>query len=551
MDETVRKLVSPEACGPAGASNPVGRLVDHVTARHGLALGQAPPTGQGQVFTGSADELGAFSSAEIGSMHQAPLSFLTSLLARAAPCTGRHAPAHGYAAPSLPAHAASSPAASAPELAHVWQGLGAGQRSHAHALPPMHGFPHAVQAVMPPPGQAVFGAQAPVQAGPAPSSPVAAQSAPSQSPAELTEAQRQAARLASALAGDPAMAHSELLGFMQGVAQGSVSLPELEGGATGGLSADASAAVAAADAKLSALWREALATKDPAAAEALMGQITSQVAALQGAQAAHAAAVAEAGGGAAPDVPVHDDFANLSTAARDRLMEAWAGAAAAEAGELPVDEEQEAAAGSRAGPPASSASGLEAVLPSHTEGELSYTFQHGTTSAFAALDAESAMQAGERALQVGRVHDAVAAFEAAVARDATDSEAWHRLGTAHAQGENDPAAIVCFKRAVSADPYNTAALLSLGVSLMNERRRNDALHVLHAWLDHSMQFAGTDLASLAQDVTLEGLSPPTPSPAGLASDQQVDVAFQREVMKVSGAIARVGSNTEQAWPHTP
>jgi cytochrome c-type biogenesis protein CcmH/NrfG len=139
---------------------------------------------------------------------------------------------------------------------------------------------------------------------------------------------------------------------------------------------------------------------------------------------------------------------------------------------------------------------------------------------------------GQAALNEGRPHEAVAAFESALSREPGHADAWRQLGEAHAELENDPAAISCFKRAVAEDPFNTDALLALGVSLLNERQRQDALVVLQAWLEHNERFAGHDLQALAAAES-PGASQSSAPPPSLVAEQAVDRQQQAHIMKVS------------------
>ena len=387
---------------------------------------------------------------------------------------------------------------------------------------------------------------------PQPSEPHAgAAQAPPPSP-PLDETREQAARLAASLraSGNPQQS-KQLLSFMDSVADGRISLPQLAqaGGAAVGSApstqeSPAEAALRAADAELTATWTQALQSDDPGAVDGLMQGVLGKARSLQAAQVAVAAERAQSGGGygveggAAVDLAGEDDFAHLTEDARQRLMEAWAGAMLAETA-LDADSmglDMDVAVGGEGGGTAGAARTLDEIVPLEA---IKYTFTHGSGagqqhSAFAALSEEEALAAGQGALAGGRPHDAVAAFESALARESGNADAWRQLGEAHAELENDPAAIVCFKRAVAEDPFNTQALLALGVSLLNERQRQDALVVLQAWLEHNEQFAGHDLADLAQRESVPSATPGSMTGAAqsLAVDQPVDAKQQALIMKV-------------------
>ena len=380
--------------------------------------------------------------------------------------------------------------------------------------------------------------------------PAAAEAAPPSAP--LDETREQAARLAAALrmSGNPSQS-PQLLSFMDSVASGAVSLPHLAqaavtgGGAAAASESPAEAALRAADAELTATWTQALQSDDPSAVEGLMEGVLGKARGLQAAQVAVAAERAQQGGGQGAEGGVSvglegsDDFANLTEEARQRLMEVWAGAVDSEAA-LDGDSmglDMDVAVGGEGGGSAAAAAArsLDDIVPLEA---TQYKFTYGpgagqAHSAFAALGEEEALAAGREALAGGRPHDAVAAFESALARESGNADAWRELGEAHAELENDPAAIVCFKRAVAEDPFNTAALLALGVSLLNERQRQDALVVLQAWLEHNEQFAGHDLPALAEAEEVPAAAAAAANAAqGLAVDQPVDAAQQTRIMKV-------------------
>ena len=69
----------------------------------------------------------------------------------------------------------------------------------------------------------------------------------------------------------------------------------------------------------------------------------------------------------------------------------------------------------------------------------------------------------------------------------------NRRGQAHADSDDDQQAILCLERAVSSDPHNLEALLSLGVSYTNELDQTRALHHLQHWLESHPEFAGLEL----------------------------------------------------------
>ncbi|KAI8928889.1 hypothetical protein BC831DRAFT_446265 [Entophlyctis helioformis] len=84
--------------------------------------------------------------------------------------------------------------------------------------------------------------------------------------------------------------------------------------------------------------------------------------------------------------------------------------------------------------------------------------------------------------QQGSLSQAALAFEAAVQRDGTNSDAWMFLGRVQAENEKDGPAIAALQRSVQENPANTSALMSLAVSYVNERQELQAYATLDRWL---------------------------------------------------------------------
>lgn len=89
---------------------------------------------------------------------------------------------------------------------------------------------------------------------------------------------------------------------------------------------------------------------------------------------------------------------------------------------------------------------------------------------------------GRALFRSGVLSEAVLALEAAVQRDAANSEAWRLLGTVHAENDDDRRAIAAMARALQADPDNLEVLLSLCVSHTNELDSDEALGYMASWL---------------------------------------------------------------------
>lgn len=63
-----------------------------------------------------------------------------------------------------------------------------------------------------------------------------------------------------------------------------------------------------------------------------------------------------------------------------------------------------------------------------------------------------------------------------------NAEAWRLLGQLYQENDQDDQAILAFKKAHEADPYDLDSLMLLGVSCTNELVERDAKNYLHDWL---------------------------------------------------------------------
>jgi len=79
------------------------------------------------------------------------------------------------------------------------------------------------------------------------------------------------------------------------------------------------------------------------------------------------------------------------------------------------------------------------------------------------------------------------------------------LGKCHCEGDEDDKAIVCLEQSVERDPYCLDALLTLGVSYVNEMDLDRALKNLKAWVVNNPIFCGLDIESAAVDPTANKL----------------------------------------------
>jgi len=110
-------------------------------------------------------------------------------------------------------------------------------------------------------------------------------------------------------------------------------------------------------------------------------------------------------------------------------------------------------------------------------------------------DATDPMADGIRHFNAGELTQAISCFEEEVRRNVDNAEGWRYLGKCHCEGDEDAKAIVCLEHSVERDPYCLDALLTLGVSYVNEMDLDRALKNLKAWVVNNPTFCGLDIES--------------------------------------------------------
>ncbi|CAN0095324.1 unnamed protein product, partial [Ectocarpus fasciculatus] len=126
------------------------------------------------------------------------------------------------------------------------------------------------------------------------------------------------------------------------------------------------------------------------------------------------------------------------------------------------------------------------------EGNLEAPYELSAENRFNNVD--SPFEEGVRLFEEGQIADAALCFEAEIARNPDNSQAWFMLGQSHAENDQDRLAISCLERAVEIDPYSLDALLALGTSYVNELDSQKALTNLKAWVEHNPKYSGLEIA---------------------------------------------------------
>uniref|UniRef100_A0A7S1B876 Peroxin-5 n=1 Tax=Corethron hystrix TaxID=216773 RepID=A0A7S1B876_9STRA len=115
-----------------------------------------------------------------------------------------------------------------------------------------------------------------------------------------------------------------------------------------------------------------------------------------------------------------------------------------------------------------------------------YEFRQGVSESMTSNDGKDVdlFSEGLAQLRAGRTVDAISSFERAlqIPSNSDRSEIWHHLGQAHAEIDDDAAAIACLERAVRFDPCRLDSLVSLGTSYVNEINGGRAMANLKMYL---------------------------------------------------------------------
>jgi Flp pilus assembly protein TadD len=95
---------------------------------------------------------------------------------------------------------------------------------------------------------------------------------------------------------------------------------------------------------------------------------------------------------------------------------------------------------------------------------------------------QSLIKESKNLLDKGDIIQARYALEAEVNNNPDNSEAWYLLGKIHTENDRDDLAIRCFLNSLEADPFNSDALLFLGISCTNEFDEFQAMKYLKNWI---------------------------------------------------------------------
>eukprot|EP01125_Pyxidicula_operculata_P006415 TRINITY_DN2225_c0_g1_i2.p1 TRINITY_DN2225_c0_g1~~TRINITY_DN2225_c0_g1_i2.p1 ORF type:complete len:704 (-),score=174.46 TRINITY_DN2225_c0_g1_i2:125-2236(-) len=105
------------------------------------------------------------------------------------------------------------------------------------------------------------------------------------------------------------------------------------------------------------------------------------------------------------------------------------------------------------------------------------------------LSDPEAYNKGLELFNAGDIPKAILAFEAAVAQNDKDANAWCKLGLAQAENDKDNLAIKALEQSIAVQPDNLEALLGLAVSHTNEFHVGKAVETLRSWLSVNPTYA--------------------------------------------------------------
>jgi len=185
---------------------------------------------------------------------------------------------------------------------------------------------------------------------------------------------------------------------------------------------------------------------------------------------------------------------------------------------------------------ASLAKAKEMTVPPDPEYQFVHTPQTNPMS-----DVKSPFEEGLRLLRSGETQQAISAFEAELQARPDNAEAWRYLGQAHAENEAERQAIACLLKAVSLDPYNLPALMTLGVSFANDLDESRSLNYLKTWLLNNPEYQDGALAAQRQSIEeYEQLY-------GGGTGQSMDVTLHDEVIKMFVNATTINSNDSDLY----
>jgi len=160
------------------------------------------------------------------------------------------------------------------------------------------------------------------------------------------------------------------------------------------------------------------------------------------------------------------------------------------------------------------------------------------------------MGKGMEHFRQGQTVKAILCFESELQNvDMDNSDAWLMLGKCHAENDQDRKAIVCLENAVERDPYSSEALLSLGVSYVNELDYERALCHLTNWVTHNPNYAGMVVPVQQEGGTEEAALDRLKSLLNSAKsfdDEQGNMTNSANLLEALGVVLNVSREYDEA-----
>lgn len=99
------------------------------------------------------------------------------------------------------------------------------------------------------------------------------------------------------------------------------------------------------------------------------------------------------------------------------------------------------------------------------------------------------------ALEAGNINDSILILEGIVMQTPNNVQAWVMLGKLNAENDEDIRSVAALRRGYELDPYNTEAMLALGIGLINAKQPTNAMEMLIQYINHTPEFSALNSTS--------------------------------------------------------
>lgn len=99
-------------------------------------------------------------------------------------------------------------------------------------------------------------------------------------------------------------------------------------------------------------------------------------------------------------------------------------------------------------------------------------------------------------LEAGNISESILILEGMVMQTPNNVQAWIMLGKLNAENDEDIRSVSALRRGYELDPYNTEAMLALGIGLINAKQPQNAMEMLISWINHNPEFMTLNSSSV-------------------------------------------------------